>query len=125
MVGVWTIGYGTTYYENGRKVGRGDVITLAQANSLLVNDINKFARGVDSAIGTRVYLRQQQFDALVSFSYNVGFGALKRSTLLKLVKANPNNRAIRNEFMKWARAKGRLIRGLQIRRRKEADLYFS
>ena len=122
---VWTIGYGTTYYPNGSKVKGGDVISLAQANSLLIRDIDSFARGVDSAVGSGVYLKQQQFDALVSFSYNVGLGAFRRSTLLQRVRANPNSGAIRGEFMKWVKAGGRFVQGLKNRRQREANLYFS
>ena len=84
-----------------------------------------FTRGVDSAVGPVVSLKKQQFDALVSFSYNLGLRALQRSTLLKLVKVNPNNRAIREEFLKFVKAKGRVIQGLKNRREREANLYFS
>ena len=125
MIGVWTIGYGTTIYPNGSRVQKGDAISAAKANSLLVRDVDKFARGVDSAVGPVVSLKKQQFDALVSFSYNLGLRALQRSTLLKLVKVNPNNRAIREEFMKFVKAKGRVIQGLKNRREREANLYFS
>lgn len=124
-VGVWTIGYGTTYYENGSKVKKGDTITAARASDLLKYFVNKFATGVDSSIGSGPSLKQQQFDALVSFSYNLGLGNLKSSTLLSKVKANPNDSTIRAEFMKWNKAGGKVLAGLTRRRQAEADLYFS
>ncbi len=103
VAGIWTIGYGSTYYEDGSKVKKGDVITLTKATALSERDVNKFALGVDSAVGSTVRLKNKQFDALTSFSYNVGlenlhfesisFHCRLSSTLLKLVKANPNNLA--------------------------------
>lgn len=98
---------------------------MAKATTLFERDVKKFALGVDSAVGSAVTLKKQQFDALVSFSYNVGLGNLQSSTLLKLVKANPNNAAIRGEFMKWVYAGGKVVEGLKNRRTKEANLYFS
>ena len=68
---------------------------------------------------------QNQFDALVSFVFNVGETQFKRSTLLKCVKANPDNVNIRYEFSRWTRSKGVELAGLIRRRRAEADLYFS
>ncbi|HRC03299.1 MAG TPA: lysozyme, partial [Niabella sp.] len=68
---------------------------------------------------------QGQFDALVSFAYNLGIGALQRSTLLKLVRVNPKNPAIADEFAKWVNAGGKRLNGLVKRRAAEAALYFS
>ena len=68
---------------------------------------------------------QNQFDALVSFAYNLGNGALKGSTLLKKVNANPNDIAIKKEFLKWVNAGGKRLQGLVNRRTEEANLYFS
>ena len=67
----------------------------------------------------------QQFDALVSFAYNVGVGNFAKSTLLKKVNANPNDPTIRSEFEKWNKANGRVLKGLVTRRKEEADLYFT
>ena len=69
-------------------------------------------------------LRQCQFDALVSFCYNVGGNAFSGSTLLKKVKANPDNPSIRDEFGRWIYAGGRVSSGLVNRREAEADMYF-
>ena len=120
-----TIGYGTIKYPNGRAVRRGDTITRSQAEQYLQWEVNSKARDVDAAIGSGVSLYQSQFDALVSFTYNLGIGALRRSDLLKKVKTNPQDRTIRNEFMRWVYAGGKKLRGLVNRRAAEADLYFS
>jgi len=83
-------------------VKRGDTITRARADSLFTYYVNKnFASAVDRLVGNGVTLKQQKFDVLVSFTYNVGTGAFGGSTLLKKVKANPNDPTIRGEFMKW------------------------
>jgi lysozyme len=74
---------------------------------------------------TRDDITQNQYDALVSFAYNVGLTNFKNSTLLKRINANPKDPDITNQFMKWIRAGGRVIRGLITRRRVEAQLYFS
>ena len=102
--GVVTIGYGTTIYPSGVKVNMNDsAITKQQAEEYLLNDINKFSNGVDLLV--RKNINQNQFDALVSFAYNVGLGNLSNSTLLKLINVDPNNSLIKNEFIKWNKAK--------------------
>jgi lysozyme len=125
--GVPTIGYGTIRYSNGEKVKEGDVISSQKALQELTHEINKKAEGV-TKLTKSVLLSSNQFDALVSFAYNLGLGALEDSTLLKRVKANPNDPDIRNQFMKWnkARVNGVLkeLAGLTRRRKEEADLYF-
>lgn len=85
-VGVPTIGYGTTVYPSGRRVQLGDTISDAEADAFLRFDCQKVAQGVDEAT-LGVGLNQNQFDALVSFSYNLGVGALRQSTLLRKLKA--------------------------------------
>lgn len=74
---------------------------------------------------TRDDISQEQFDALVSFAYNLGPSALRRSTLLKKVNRNPNDKGIGYQFKRWVRANGRILKGLQRRRNEEAQLYFS
>jgi lysozyme len=118
-----TIGYGNTFYEDGSKVKIGDKITKERAIELFENILeNNFASQVKRLIKSRV--TNNQFSALVSFAYNVGVGNLKRSTLLKLVNSNPNDPAIRNQFMRWNRAGGKVLLGLTRRRESEANLYF-
>jgi lysozyme len=126
--GIWTIGYGTIVYENNVPVKKGDVITQAKADQLIERDISIRSIKVNAMLAPAV-VNQNQFNALVSFAYNAGMGALQNSTLLKLVKANPNNPAIRDSFMVWNKAhqNGKLvpIKGLTLRRAAEADMYFS
>jgi lysozyme len=121
--GVPTIGYGATFYPNGKKVTMSDKsITEADATELLQSMLVRFEQYVDSyCIDT---ITQNQFDALVSFCYNLGPANLKGSTLLKKVNANPKDETIRAEFMKWTKAGGRTLKGLVTRRTAEADLYF-
>jgi lysozyme len=119
-----TIGYGNTFYETGKKVSMGDAaITEKRATELLAWSLTKFEQYVDSyCIDT---ITQNQFDALVSFCYNLGPANLKSSTLLKKVNKDPNDPTIRAEFMKWNKAGGRALKGLTRRREAEANLYFS
>ena len=119
-----TIGYGNTFYENGKKVTLKDpIITEARAIELLMSELGMYEQKVDSyCIDT---INQNQFDALVSFCYNVGPGNLKSSTLLKKVNANPNDPTIRTEFLKWNKGGGKVLAGLTRRRTAEANLYFS
>ena len=121
--GVPTIGYGATFYTNGKRVTMADpAISEEDALSLLAEMLKKFEQYVDSyCIDT---ITQNQFDALVSFCYNLGPANLKASTLLKKVNLNPNDETIRAEFMKWNKAGGRALKGLTLRRTAEADLYF-
>ena len=122
--GVATIGYGATYYPNGQKVKLTDpAIDEKHASLLLEAMLNPYEKAVDSYC--RDDINQNQFDALVSFAYNLGNSALKSSTLLKKANANPNDKTIRNEFLKWRFAGGKKIQGLVNRRTEESDLYFS
>ena len=98
-------------------------INEARAIELLAFSLSKFEQYVDSyCVDT---ITQNQFDALVSFCYNVGPANLKASTLLKKVNADPNDPSIRAEFLKWNKAGGRALKGLTRRREAEANLYFS
>ena len=121
---VITIGYGSTYYEDGSKVKLTDSpITQERATELLEALLVSFERAVDSyCIDT---LNQNQFDAIVSFAYNCGVGNLKSSTLLRKVNVNPNNPTIKDEFLKWTKGGGKTLSGLVRRRTEEAQLYFS
>jgi lysozyme len=121
--GVWTIGWGTTVYPTGAKVKRGDVITQAQADAYFMRDVSIKSVAVDN-LTAGVRLKHQQYDALVSFTYNVGSHALKTSTLLRLLRVNPNDPAIRTQFMRWNKDNGKVVGGLTRRRKAEADLYF-
>jgi len=118
-----TIGYGTTIYPNGIKVKLGDTITKQMAEFSLLHDITNFSTKIYSLI--KKPLNDNQFGALVSFSYNVGIKNLQISTLLKKVNENPNDLSIKDEFLKWKKAGGKVLPGLLKRRIKEAELYFS
>jgi len=118
-----TIGYGTTYYENKIRVTLEDeVITEEKATQLLYHIIKKFEKGVNELIKSTI--NQNQFDALVSFTYNLGLTNLKNSTLLKKVNVNPVDKSIFDQFLRWNKANGKELAGLTARRLEEATLYF-
>lgn len=121
-IGIPTIGYGNTFYLNGKKVTMFDSpINEIEARKLLSIIANKFGQQVKEV--TRE-LNQNQFDAVVSFVYNVGIGNYKKSTLLKKINANPCDASIAYEFSRWNKAGGKVLAGLVNRRKKEAELYF-
>lgn len=121
--GVLTIGYGHT----GADVTPGKRITQAEADRLFDNDVRKFAAKV-APLFAGVAINNNQFDALVSLSYNIGSLSAKAPTLLRKVKANPNDPSIRAEFLKYVNASvnGVLkpLPGLMKRRTAEANHYF-
>jgi lysozyme len=109
---------------NGKRVTLKDPkITQKQAEELLKHSLSTYEKAVDSFC--RDDISQSQFDALVSFAYNVGTGALQKSTLIKKVNANPKDVTIADEFLKWNKSAGRVLTGLTRRRQAEANLYFS
>lgn len=115
--GVLTVGYGHT-----RGVKKGDVITQATADRLLVDDVAAFESEVSRL--AKVTLTQGQFDALVSFAYNLGSKALEGSTLLKKFNAGDKSGAA-DEFGKWVNANGVKLAGLVKRRAAERELFVS
>lgn len=119
----WTIGVGNTFYEDGSIVKQGDKITQERADRLFVILLDQFAVQLRPLITANI--NDNQFGALLSFAYNAGINAFRNSTLRRLVNANPNNPAIRTEFMKWTRANNQVLKGLVTRRQAEADLYFT
>ncbi len=98
QVGIWTIGYGTTEYPDGKKVKQGDKISIQQAKHFLKDQVDQVADQVNQLV--RIALTQNQFDALVSFCYNVGNGAFKDSILLKKLNQRDYQGAA-NELIKW------------------------
>jgi lysozyme len=117
---VWTIGYGHTSMAGPPSVRQGMRVTKKQAEDILRADLVKYEDGVLRAVN--VPLRQHQFDALVSFAFNCGVGALQKSTLLRRVNAKRFD-DVPGELMKWTRAGGRELPGLVRRRRAEAALW--
>lgn len=115
--GVWTIGYGHT-----RGVKEGMTITEAQAEAFLRQDLKTAESAVNRQLSN---ITQNQFDALVSFTFNVGVGAFERSTLLRKAKENPADLSIRTEFKRWNKAGNICLPGLAMRRNEEANLYFT
>lgn len=120
--GVWTIGYGTTRYPNGQRVSEGDKCTLEQAKTYMRHDLKIFERAVNSSV--TVSLKQNQFDALVSLTYNIGVGAFKNSTLLKKLNLGDYKEAA-NQFDVWVNAGGKRLQGLVNRRAMEKKLFLS
>jgi lysozyme len=119
--GLWTISWGLTFYPDGTKVKEGDVITQQQAENYFNAIVDDFAKKVDALIKSNV--SENNFSALVSFTFNVGIGNFQRSTLLRKVNANPKDATIPAEMRKWVRANGEVLKGLVRRREAEAKLY--
>lgn len=132
---VWTIGWGTTIYPNGRKVRKGDKCTREEAEKWLAFDLSEFSEKV-AALTEGVELSQPQFDALVSFSYNLGDTAFAKSTLRKRLLINPADKTIvgdeslrwqdfgrGGQFIRWNQVKDKPSRGIIRRRKAEAWLY--
>jgi len=115
--GVLTIGYGST----GPHAKKGMTITEAQGEELLRKDVARFERGVSALVGETT---QGRFDALVSFAFNIGLGALESSTLLKKHKAGDYAGAA-EQFARWNKGGGKVLPGLTRRRAAETDLYRS
>ena len=119
-VGVWTIGFGTTVYPNGIRVKKGDTCTEAQAKAYMVYDLKKFESAVNNAV--TVPLNQNQFDALVSLTYNIGPSAFSKSTLVKKLNAG-DIRGAAEQFDVWVNAGGKRMQGLVNRRAKENEVF--
>jgi len=114
----YTIGYG----HYGSDVRQGMTITEAEAEQMLKDDLVSYVTAVDRVVTRNV--NQNQFDALVSFTYNVGISAFTNSTLLKRVNAYQDD-DVRYQFSRWNKSGGVVYAGLTRRRAEEADLYFT
>jgi len=119
-VGIWTIGYGHTASAGKPHPKSGMKITKAQAEDILARDLRQYEQAVSEAV--KVPLSDSQFAALVSFCYNVGIGAFRKSTLLKKLNSGDYN-AVPGQLMKWTRAGGKKLQGLVNRRAAEAGLW--
>lgn len=120
--GVPTIGIGTTHYPTGVKVRMVDTcIKHDRAVAYVKTDVGYIEDIVNADLPK---LSQNQFDALVSFIYNVGTQAFADSTLLRKAKVNPDDPTIALEFAKWVHVKGKPNSDLVARRHKESELYF-
>lgn len=116
-VGIWTIGWGTT----GPGIQEGLVISQHSADMMLKAHIQDVALDITALLGEKK-LKQHQFDALVSFVYNIGIGAFKKSTMLSLIKRDKMAEAAL-EFDKWTKAAGKTLPGLIRRRKAEKTLF--
>lgn len=117
--GVLTIGWGHTN-DGGRAFKAGDVWTQAECDAALASDMIRYEEMVKRRV--KVSLNQNQFDALVSFTYNCGEGNLAKSTLLKKVNAKEFY-AASEQFASWNKGGGQVLRGLTRRRAAEAKLF--
>jgi lysozyme len=112
---VWTIGYGHT-----RNISEGDTCTQADADEMLVDDLQEFEGYVNELVDAD--LTQSQFDALVAWTYNLGPTNLKISTLLK--RLNEGDMAdVPHQIRRWNKAGGKVLDGLERRREAEALLF--
>lgn len=116
----WTIGVGHTSAAGAPKVSKGMTITEAECDEILSRDLATFEKAVSRLV--TVPLNQNQFDALVSFTFNVGAGNLGKSTLLKKLNAG-DYRGAADQFAVWNKAAGKVMSGLTRRRAEERALF--
>ena len=122
-VGIWTLGYGSIYGLDGRRVtARHRAITMAQADKLFLRDIQRTERQLVRLV--RVRLSENQWSGITSFVYNVGSGNFQASTLRSCLNRGQFQRAA-DEFPKWRRAAGRILPGLVRRRAAERALFLA
>tara|TARA_E500000318_G_scaffold15603_2_gene16021 strand:- start:19243 stop:19662 length:420 start_codon:yes stop_codon:yes gene_type:complete len=123
-IGLWTVGVGHLIGDGKTlpKEWKGKVLTDEQVDELLYEDLERFEIGVKRL--SKVGLSQGQFDALVSFSFNVGLGNFQSSTLRSKLNRSDYEGAA-DEFWKWRRAGGRILPGLVKRRADEKALFIS
>ena len=115
-----TIGFGSIRYPNGNKVKLGDKITKAQAKEYKLHDLKEFEFTVNTSV--KVPLTQNQYDALVSLSYNIGSSAFKNSTLLKKLNSGDYKGAA-EQFLVWNKVNSKKVQGLVNRREAERNLF--
>ena len=118
--GIATIGWGSIKYPNGNKVKLGDKITKAQAKEYKLHDLKEFESTVNTSVKSP--LTQNQYDALVSLSYNIGSGAFKNSTLLKKLNSGDYKGAA-EQFPVWNKVNSKKVQGLVNRREAERNLF--
>ena len=126
---VWTIGYGSTYYPNGKPVtGRDKPITREYAETIQRHVISKdFEPVINELLEKEIasgFVNQNMYDAIVSLTYNIGTSGFKRSSVLRLLKQGDKFNA-GNAFLLWNMAGGKVLRGLVRRREKERKLFLS
>jgi len=121
-VGIWTIGFGNIFnLDTGKPIKKGDVITQETADRWLKIEVDELQEKMRKVIN--VALTDNQWTALTSLVYNIGFGAFKRSTLLRLLNAGAAKEEVAKQFLRWNRAGGKEIKGLTNRRQAEYNLF--
>jgi len=115
----WTIGYGHT-----GGVYKGDTISASEAERILELDLLKFGKGVESLIRSPILLNDNQFSALISFSFNLGLERLRQSALLANLNSG-NLEAAGKAFLHWTHAGGKELPGLVKRRKEESELFLT
>ena len=121
--GIWTIGYGSTHWPDGRPVKKGDrLANEAEALTLLKDTVKPYVAAVNRAV--KVHVTQNQFDAMVSICYNIGTSAFEKSTLVR--KLNKIDIIpVANEFSRWTKQAGVELAGLKNRRHEERNFFLS
>jgi lysozyme len=118
---VATIGFGSTFYEDGSPVKLGDKITQERAEELFQRTLISYVNCVNKLVKSKI--SQNQFDAMVSLCYNIGCGNFKKSSVLSKTNKNPKDPSITDSFLLWNKAGGKVIKGLTTRRNAEAELF--
>jgi len=122
--GVWTIGIGSTYFENGEKVSEGDVISKEEAYHLFQLTAPRYEKPINESI--KVPITQNQFNALFCFCYNIGQTGFKNSTVVRKINAGATRKEIEDAFMMWKgktkNKSGKFV--LESRRQAEINQYF-
>lgn len=126
---VWTIGYGSTYYPNGKPVtGRDKPITKEYAETIQRHVIaTDFEPVINELLKREIasgFITQNMYDAIISLTYNIGASGFKRSSVLRLLKQGDKVNA-GNAFLLWNKAGGKVLKGLVNRREKERKLFLS
>ena len=121
-VGIWTVGFGNIFnLDTGNPIKEGDEISLETAERWLKIEVDNLQAKMRKVI--TVPLNDNQWTALTSLAYNIGFGAFKRSTLLRLLNAGASKEEVAKQFLRWNKAGGKEIKGLTNRRQAESNLY--
>lgn len=126
---IWTIGYGSTYYPNGKPVtGRDKPITREYAETIQRHVIaTDFEPVINELLKKEIasgFINQNMFDAIISLTYNIGVNGFKRSSVLRLLKQGDKQNAA-DAFLLWNMVGGKVLRGLVKRREKERKLFLS
>ena len=121
-VGIWTVGFGNIFnLDTGKPIKQGDVITQETADRWLKIEVDNLQAKMRKVI--TVPLNDNQWSALTSLVYNIGFGAFKRSTLLRLLNAGASKEEVAKQFLRWNKAGGKEVKGLTNRRQAEFNLF--